>query len=375
MFLALAEIRRARFRFGLLAGAVGLLIYLVLFVQAITGNLITQFIGALENQSADILVLGADARQNVEGSRVAPGAVAAVAAVEGVAAAAPLGEGTFSVRAGGETRDAVLFGYELGGPGAPTTLTTGRLARRDGEAVASDGHGGEGFGLGDRVRVLPDGAEITIVGLASDANYSVSPALFVSYPTYVAARRAANPDARAVTPSAVAVAVAPGADAGAAADRINESVAGVEALTRRQAVDRSPGVSAVRQSFSVVTLLFYIVIPLIVGLFFVILTVQKASAVTFLRAIGAERGQLVRALMIQVALVLVTGVVAALLLLALTGWLLSAAGFAVGVSLGAATLISTLGIVVVLSLVASLVAVRRLWRIDPVNAIGGAGAA
>ncbi len=375
MFLAFAEIRRARLRFALLAGAVGLLVYLVLFVQAITGNLVTEFIGALKNQSAQVLVLGADARQNLEGSRVADDTVAAVARVDGVDEAGPLGEGTFTVRAGGSAREAVLFGHILDGPGSPTTLTEGRLPARDGEAVAADGHDGDGFAIGDRVVVLPDGDPITIVGVASEANYSVSPALFVSYDTYVAARRTVNPDARAVEPSAVAVSVVPGAAPADVAARIGRTVDGVEALTRQEAVERSPGVSAVRQSFSVVTLLFYIVIPLILGLFFVILTVQKTSALTLLRAIGADRAQLVRGLLLQVAVVLVAGVVFALGLLAATGAALSAGGFAVGVSLGVGTLATTLGIVVGLSLLASLVSVRRMLRIDPVRAIGGAGTA
>lgn len=373
MFLALAEIRRARLRFGLLAGAVGLLVFLVLFVQAITGNLITQFIGALDNQSAQVLVYGADARQNLEGSRVTDDQVAAVSAVDGVARAEPLGEGTFSVAAGGETRDAVLFGYVLGGPGAPTTLSDGRLPESDGEAVASAGDEGDGFGIGDRVTVLPGGDPITVVGLARDARYSVSTVLFVSYPTYVAARRTANPDALGVSPSAVAVTVADGEDPAAVAERIDAQVDGVEALTRDQAVEQSPGVSAVSQSFSVVTLLFYIAIPLIVGLFFVIITVQKASSLTLLRAIGAEGGTLVRALLVQLAVVLGAGVVIALALLALTGVLLDAAGFSVGIALGAGTLATTVALVVVLSALASLAAVRRVLRIDPLRAVTGAG--
>lgn len=371
MFLALAEIRRARLRFGLLAGAVGLLVFLVLFVQAITGNLITQFIGALDNQSAQVLVYGADARQNLEGSRVTDDQVAAVSAVDGVARAEPLGEGTFSVTAGGETRDAVLFGYVLGGPGAPTTLSDGRLPQADGEAVAGAGDEDAGFGIGDRVTVLPDGSPITVVGLARDARYSVSTVLFVSYPTYVAARRTANPDALGVGPSAVAVTVADGEEPAAAAERIDAQVAGVQALTRDQAVEQSPGVSAVSQSFSVVTLLFYIAIPLIVGLFFVIITVQKSSALTLLRAIGADGGTLVRALLMQLALVLGAGVLIALALLALTGALLDAAGFSVGIALGAGTLATTVVLVVVLSALASLAAVRRVLRIDPLRAVTG----
>ena len=91
MFLAWREITRSRARFLLLGGAVGLLVFLIVFVQALTGALIRQFIGAIDHQSGTVLVYGADARKNLEGSRVPLDTVAAVAAVPGVAAAGPLG--------------------------------------------------------------------------------------------------------------------------------------------------------------------------------------------------------------------------------------------------------------------------------------------
>lgn len=373
MFLALSEMRRARLRFALLGAAVGLLMFLVMFVQSITDSLVTQFIGALKNQSAEVLVYAADARQNLEGSRVSPDSLAAVRRVAGVARAEPLGEGAFTVRAGGEPREAVIFGHVPGGPGAPTTLQEGRMPARAGEAVASAGDAAAGFAIGDRVRVVPGGAAITIVGRARDLNYSVSPTLFVPYPTYVAARRAANPDAGPVLPSAIAVAVSDDADPGRVAEAITARVGGVEALTRQAAVDRSPGVSAVRQSFSVVTLLFYIAIPLITGLFFAIITVQKAGALTLLRAIGAPAATLVAALLIQVVTVLAVGAVVGLALLYAVDALM--ADSAVGVAPDAGTLLVTVALVAALALATSLIAVRRILAIDPVRAVTRSGAA
>ena len=110
-----------------------------------------------------------------------------------------------------------------------------------------------------------------------------------------------------ITPSAVAVAVADGQSPADVAARITSSVDGVEALTRQQAVDGSPGVSAVRSSFVVILGLFYLVVPLVTGLFFLILTFQKANALTLLRAIGAPSRRLVNSLLIQVVVVLALG--------------------------------------------------------------------
>ena len=52
MFLAFKEMRRAKVRFGLLMGAVGLLVFLILFQQSLQNGLLTAFVGAIRNQSA-----------------------------------------------------------------------------------------------------------------------------------------------------------------------------------------------------------------------------------------------------------------------------------------------------------------------------------
>lgn len=373
--LALTEMRRAKTRFGLLTGAVGLLVYLILFQQALSGGLIEQFIGALKHQSADVLVYNAQARKNLEGSIILPEQQAAVAGVPGVAAAEPLGEDTFTVLAGGDEQDAVVFGYVLGGPGAPTTLIEGRLPEGGFEAVASSRNAADGFDVGDEVTVLVGpGADVepvtfTVVGLARDINYSVAPVLFTDYASYEAAKRTVNPDAAGVLPTVMAVAVADGASSAEVAAAISAAVPGTEALTRQQAVDESPGVASVRQSFNVILLLFYLVIPLVTGLFFLIVTFQKANSLTLLRAIGSPAGPLVRALLTQVVLVVLGGGVIATILFALS----SGATNSLGVRPEPGPVIVTVVVVLVLALITSLAAVRRVLRIDPIAATTGAG--
>jgi len=373
MFLAWHEMRRSKLRFGLLTGAVGLLVFLILFQQALLGGLITQFIGAVRNQSADVLVFNDQARKNIEGSIILPEQAAAVAAVEGVATASPLGESTFTVQAGGAETDAVVFGYVLGGPGAPTTLSAGRLPSAEGEAVASEKDEGDGFGVGDTVTVVGPGGtlDLTIVGVARDLNYSVAPTMFASFDTFAAAKRVRNglPSGTEVLPSVLAVEVAAGADAQTVVDRIAAAVAGVEPLTRQQAVDGSPGVSSVRTSFGVILGLFYLVVPLVTGLFFLIVTFQKASALTLLRAIGARARTLVVALLVQVVVVMALGSLVAFGLYA--GALQGVKNL--GVRVEVMPVVITSLVVLALALVTSLVAVRRVLRIDPLDATTGAG--
>jgi putative ABC transport system permease protein len=366
------EIRRARLRFALLAGAVGLLVFLILFQQTLLSTLVSFFSGALETQSAQVVVYSDEARKSPEGSVLSLDTVEEVAAVDGVARAEPFGVDTVTARAGGEELDVALFGYLLGGPGAPTKLVEGRLPRDGNEGVASDIDEDRGFAVGDTVTVVgPSGRlPIRIVGRASDLRFSVEPAVFVSYETFTEAGKVKNPDAQDIPPSMVAVEPVPGADPAAVAERINAEVDGVEALDRATAVDSLPGVAAVTTSFTIILTLAFVVVTLLVGIFFVILTVQKSPSLTLLRAIGASGGFLVRALLVQVVAIVVTGVAVGAALLWLAS-LASSAQFPISFDLG--VVLTRGAAVLVLAVLASLAATRRVLRIDPVEATAPLG--
>ncbi len=377
MLLALTEIIRAKLRFALLSGAVGLLVFLIIFQQGLLGGLITSFVGAVENQDAPVLVFNAQARRNVEGSFLFDDQVDAVAAVDGVADTGRIGENTFTVLVepdGTESvdEDAVLFGYELGGLGEPLTLSDGRLPAGPGEAVASAADADKGFDLGDTVRIVGEqGPEIVVVGRGDNLQWSVAPTLFVSYDTYEAAQRAVNPDADVVLTSLVAVSPADGVGLDTLTDRIDAEVDGVEALTRREAADLNPGVQGVSQSFDIILSLTFVVVTLVVAFFFLILTVQKAKPLTLLRAIGAPTAYLVRSLVLQILLVMATGIAIGVGLA-----LLVAAATPTGdvpVELDGATIGQTIVVLFALSLLAGFVSIRRVLRIDPIRATVDSG--
>ena len=83
MNLALTEMRRSKLRFGLLAGAVSLLVFLVLLLTTLSNALVNSITGALKGLDATVLVYSDTARDNLQASRLQPEVVAQVAAVDG----------------------------------------------------------------------------------------------------------------------------------------------------------------------------------------------------------------------------------------------------------------------------------------------------
>ena len=370
MFLALREILRARTRFGLLIAAVALLVFLILTQQALQNGLITSFVGAIERQSAPVLVYSVDGQRTLQGSVITPDLQRRVESVPGVAATGDIGQGTFTVSVnGGDPSDAALIGYTRADLGGPDGVDSGRAARAAGEAVGSAGD----FSLGDRVRVQGAdgrGPVLRVVGLATDAQIQVTPTLFVGWADYAAATRAANPDAAAILPGAIGVRPAAGVSPAQVAARINDASAEADALTRAQAADRSPGVAQVKRSFQLIFLLFALVVPLVTGLFFLIITLQKSRSLTLLRAIGAPAGVLVRALLVQVVIIVGGGIVlGTLLFLPLSQTTVGSLALSFdpwAVLLWAALLLA-------LGLLIAAAAARRVLAIDPIEATTGGG--
>jgi len=372
MFLALKEMRRAPVRFGLLVAAIALLVFLILFQYTLQNGLITAFVGAVRNQSAPVLVYSVDGQRTLQGSVITPAMEATVSGVGGIGAVGHLGESTFTVTAGGRLSNASVFGYDVAGLGSPSRLARGRQAAADGEAVASAADAANGFDVGDTVRVEPGGYPITIVGLADDVQLNVTPTLFASFATYAAAVQARNPDAGAVPPSALGVRPADGVSAADLARRISAASVDVEAFTKADAADKTPGVSQVRSSFFVIFLLYGLVVPLLTGLFFLIITFQKAGALTLLRAVGVSAGRLVRSLLVQVLIVMGAGVAVGIGLYAPVASR-RLGGIPLRFETGAVVLWSVL--LIGFGVLSSLVSARRVLRIDPIAATTGAGVA
>jgi len=370
MFLALKELRRAKVRFGLLIGALALLVFLILFQQALQTSLLTSFVGAIRNQSAPVLVYSTDGQRTLQASVLTPDLEALVGELPEVGEAGRIGQGTFSVTAGDDVSEAAIIGYEIEGLGSPTDLTVGRLPEIAGEAVASDADADDGFDVGDVVVVEPGGYELTVVGLARDAQLQVSATMFVVYESYLESVAAGNPDAGEPLPNALGVTPADGVTADEAVAAINEASGDLEALTRAAAADRAPGVAQVQQSFRVIFLLYGLVVPLVTGLFFLIVTVQKQGALTLLRAVGVSGRRLVSSLVIQVLVVLSLGLGLGIVAF---GALTFVDVTSLSLTFQPTTVLLWCGILLVLGLISSVLCARRVLAIDPVTATTVAG--
>ena len=361
--LAVKEISRAKLRFGLLTGAVALLVFLVLLLSTLSNGLVNALVGALQGLQTQGLVYSDTARDNIAASRMDPAVVAEVAAVPGVSTAA--GVATFTTKGAfpsGES-DMQIFGFDTAGPGQPSGLSSGRLPQGPGEAAVDGG----GVAIGDIVTLVPAGTELEVVGLLRGAQFNAIPTAYIDLPTYDQALTASIPGLPFVPINAVAFDAAPGQDPAVVAQAVSEAVPGVTGYTRDQAVELIPGIESITQSFGILVGLTFIIGIVVIGFFFLILTVQKMRSFTLLRAVGASSRSLAATVAGQIALVVLA---ASVLAVALTWLAVRGLNTGIPVELSPALIIGTVAAVLLFSLVAGLLSIRRIAQIDPASAAG-----
>ncbi len=365
MFLALAEIRRSLGRFALLGGAIGLLVLLLLFFQAVAGALTGGLTGAFEAASADVWVYDDAARLNPQASVLSDDVADAVAGIDGVDRAGPV---TFTVFDVADEPTAVVA-VEPDSPALPATLSSGSPIVANGDAVLA----ASGFVAAPPTQGLQlSGVPVDVVGEADGATFNVLPTLFTTRDV-VAEATAARAGAPVPLPtSAIAVSAVDGVDPAALAADITDRIDGVEAVDAATAIASLPGAGTITRSFSILYILLYLVVAIVTAVFFQILTVQKRDALVLLRAVGARRRDVIVPVLVQV--VAVVGVAVVVGAGVATG-LLTGLQDVFGATLDPTTVATSSLAILVLGLLAGLLSVRRILRIEPVEAVRGGGLA
>ena len=363
MGLAGAEIRRAKLRFGLLTGAVSLLIFLVLLLSTLSSALVGALVGALEGLNADGIVYADFARDNIAASRMDPSVVTSIASVDGVVAASAVATFTTAANLTGAQADVQVFGFSPNAPGAPQGLADGRLPTTAGE-IAIDGGGAT---IGDVITLDPAGTSLTVVGLLRGAQFNALPTMYTTLDTYAEAFALTNPGLPFVPINAVAFDVADGADASAVAQRISSEIPDVTGYALDEAVALIPGIESISQSFGILVGLTFVIGIVVIGFFFLILTVQKLRPFTLLRAIGTSTPRLAATVASQIVLVVL---LASLIAVGLTLAAVQGLNTGLPVTVQPSLVLGAVVSVLIFSLLAGALSIRRIARIDPASAVG-----
>jgi putative ABC transport system permease protein len=362
MLFARAELGRSKLRFGGLTVGAGLLIFVLLFQQALLTAVLDGMAGAIKQQSGTVVVYTKASKRSLGIGPVSPEQAAKIAAVPGVGATGNLGLGamTYTLPGSDARTNVSVIGYQPGKAGEPTGVREGRMPQAPDEVVAS-AEGAKGkFAVGDTLTIQPGNAPVTVVGLTEGALMSMGPALWMSWDTFVPLAKKAMPYAP-VLPAVIAVQPAPGVSTEQVIKDIN-ALPEFDAMTRVAAAEAAPGRGPIASAFFGVMLLVYVVVGVVIGFFFLTITLQKERSITMLRAVGATAGYLISCLMLEVAVVMSGGLVVGVLLLYLVKPALSNI---VIIEISPVGVLFTAFPAVMVALAGTLPPIRRMLRTNP----------
>lgn len=363
MRIALRELRRRPGRFGLATAVLALLTTLLVFLGGLLDGLFLGSTGAIRAQQADVFVYSADSRDQFLRSRIDPALRARVERAEGVRETGGLGVSLVGARRDDrdEPADAAVIGYELAPSGVPAPPPAG-------EGWADTRLRADGVSEGDTLLMGPREIPVRVRGFVDDTGYLLQGSVWVAPETWRDVQNASRPDA-AVGEGVFQVLVVRGDGAPEAlAAGIDAQTGGAtSALTREEAVYSLPGTRQQNSTFTGIIGATVLVAILVVALFFVLLTLERAPIYGVLKAIGASSAQLFAGVVAQAVIVtvlaLVLGIAVALVL----------AGFVpaqVPLRIEPGRVAATAGLMVLAAVIGSVVSLRRVVGIDPASAIG-----
>jgi putative ABC transport system permease protein len=364
MYLALRELRYAWGRFALVGSVIGLVAVLTVMLSGLASGLVDDGISGLRALPVTNLAFSPNSHSTFTRSTVDSNTVSAFADVAGVEAE-PLGVGIFNAKlTDGTPTEMTLFGVEPGGYLTGSITNGGQLASESDGVVISQGLADSGVGVGDHIVLDRSGIDMTVAAVASEATYGHVAVVYAPIDLWRQATYGSSPDSSDLA-SAVAINAPGGTDLAAPA-----TMANVDVVTKTEAYSGSPGYAAETSTMTLIRGFLYVIAAMILGAFFTVWTIQRRQEIGLQKALGASTRSVLIGSLGQVLIILI----AATTVGALIGYALGlvVAGGNVPFSLQPGPVLAAAATLVLTGMAGVLVGVRRITRVDPIIALGGA---
>ena len=361
LFIARKNLLEQPVRLLISAGGVALAVMLILIMWAILEGIVGQAGAYVKNTRSDVWVVQKGFTDIAHGFSVVPARLERrLAAVPGVRRAHPITGARTEVETT-QGKDAVaIIGYDTAtGIGGPWRYATRRAVPRAGEVVIDETFARTaGLEVGDVLR-LPDRPR-RVVALTAETNQFTNQLAFGELEDIASLARLRD------DVNFFALEVEPG-KAGSVADVVGRRIPGVTAFTKPQFVANNE--REVKEGFQpilyvMVGIAFFVGLA-IVGLTMYTATVEKTREYGVLSAIGADRRDLSSVIVQQSAITSGLGFIGGCLLLFPAAWAIRQLAPSTELEFPPVLFVVVAGAALAMAVLASVVPVRRLARLDP----------
>lgn len=353
MFLAIKEIKHEKLRYGLIIGMIVLISYLIFVLTSLALGLANSNTDAIKSWNAQSIVLNKDSNISLGQSIITEDQAKNIKlsskdAYIGQSSVVAKSKGVDQISSTylGIDKDQYLY--------KDLKLTSGHKATKAHEVVADEKFEQSGYKLGDKIKLNSLKDKYTIVGFTKNAKINVAPILY--------GRISDWQEIKGMGTTLAASAVV------SQNQKTDFSDANLKNYPIQKFIDKLPGYSAQNSTFTFMIAFLMIISLIVIAVFLYILTIQKIPNYAVLRAQGIPAKVLIKTTIAQSVILVISGLVIGTILTILT-----AIGIPTSVPMSFnIPLLSLVAIGLVLtSILGSLVPIRTILKVDPVEVIGG----
>jgi len=356
VYLALRDLFVARGRFALVGAVIALVSLLAGLLSGLATGLVDDGISGLRRLPLTHLAFQDGSGAEFTRSSLDPEQLAPWQDRLGDDAT-PVGLSFFNARTSeGTTVDLALLGTP------PSSFLAhderGENALEEGGLVLSDAFADDGIEVGDELTVVGPDIALPVLGFTYGGSYGHVSIAFTSLETWQHLVYGEDHRGRF---NAVALRDPGDVDLAAVAEEN-----GMDLYTKTDAYAGSPGFAAESATMSLIRGFLIVISALVIGAFFTVWTVQRTHQIGLLKALGASTAYVVRDALGQLAIVIT---IATALGMAVAVGAGSLVGGDAPFRLEPASLLSSAALLIGAGMLGSLVALRRITRVDPAIAL------
>jgi len=353
MFLSLKEIKKEKFRYGLIIGMIVLICYLIFILTSLSMGLANQNTDAINSWNAKSIVLDKDANTSLTQSLLNKDEINNSKITKNEAY---VGQAAVVAKKTGLTKESAQFlGLNKGQFIAKNLkISSSHNFQKSNQVVVDEKFKTDGYKLGDKIKFNSESTNYQIVGFVKNAKLNVAPVVYGQMDNWATLKNLSGPFKASAIVS----------------KKANFSLDNDQVKTYSMStfISKLPGYSAQNSTFTFMIGFLMIISLIVIAVFLYILTIQKIQNYAVLRAQGIPSKTLVNATISQSVILVVSGLLIATVLTGITAYIMPNA---VPMSFNI-PILSAVGLgLVVTGLLGSLIPIKIILNVDPVSVIGG----
>lgn len=370
MFLALKELKHAKLRFFMIGMILVLISWLVFILSGLGNGLSSLSASSFKKMDAEFVVFEEGSRHSMLRSVISDDMTKDLKALPNVEDAAPMGYRSAvvlkeNVTSDDEKIDVSLLGIHPGSFLEPEVIEGHSLEKgKNTEVIVNDSLKNQGIHIGDTLEIEGSTEVITVVGFVKNESFNHLPAILMTMDHWRTIHFAAPGSDMGINNPVNAI-MLQGKQINP--DEVNQAIEGIETTTKKEAINGIPGYTAENGTIMMMLAFLMAISAVVITVFFYVLTLQKSNQFGIMKAIGASNAFLGRAVVSQVFLLAVVSIGFGILLTYGTAAILpDEMPFALDLK----PVFSYAIVLLIVSVLSSLFSVRKITKIDPLQAIG-----